>query len=177
MNKSVFELRISYALRYLQFDALTKNENWGDAANLFLESERNSLPELMVLIHPRFVSRLNLTNLQLFGPDKFTSAKHEVKCRSIEIWGYECPFPNAKIHIDHSFPRSRGGATHMLNAMYLCDEHNLPKSSDIHLYPWEILPTTLNWVDPIIEKMNFAEKRLSGVDFHFSRARKLLDIS
>jgi 5-methylcytosine-specific restriction endonuclease McrA len=176
MSESIFKSRINYAMRYLQFDALTKSENWGDSANLFFESQVNCLPELMVLIHPRYVDRLGLTNFELFGPDNFNSAKHIVKCRSREIWGYECPFDGARIHIDHSFPRSRGGATQALNAMYLCDEHNLPKSSDVHLYPWEILPTKLSWVEPIIEKMSLAEKRISGTNFHFPKDRRKLDL-
>jgi hypothetical protein len=175
MSESIIESRIAYAMRYLQFDALTKNTNWGEAANLFLDSESNSLPELMVLIHPRFINRLNLSSSQLFGPDKFNPATHNVKCRSQELWGYECPFIESKIHIDHSFPRSRGGATHTLNAMYLCEEHNLPKSSDIHLYPWDSLASKLIWVDPIIEKMSFAEKRISGVEIHFPKTRKTLN--
>ena len=177
MSKSIIESRIVYAMRYLKFDALTKDVNWGEAANLFLESADNCLPEIMVLIHPRFTSRLNLTSFQIFGPDKFHSAKHVVRCRAKDIWGYECPFDGAKIHIDHSFPRSRGGATHSLNAMYLCDQHNLQKSSDVHLYPWEILPTKLDWVDPIIEKMILAEKRISGLDFHFPKGRRQLELN
>jgi hypothetical protein len=175
MSKSIIESRIEFALRYLRFDALTKNENWGDAAGLFLDKESNGLPELMVMIHPRFGSRLGLTSSQLFGPDSFNSAKHDVACRSIEIWGYSCPFVDAKIHIDHSFPRSRGGATHSLNAMYLCEEHNLPKSSDIHLFPWETLSSKLSWVEPIIEKMSQAEKRISGLNFHLPKHRKNLN--
>jgi hypothetical protein len=175
MSKSLIETRIAYAIRYLQFDALTKEDDWGSAANLFLSSDDYCLPEMMVLIHPRFIGGLNLKDFQVFGPDKFNSAKHVVKCRSSDLWGYECPFNGAKIHIDHSFPRSRGGATHSLNAMYLCDEHNLPKSSDVHIYPWEILPTKLDWVNPIIEKMSLAEKRISGLDFHFPKSRRRLE--
>lgn len=175
MSNSPIETRIEFALRYLRFDALTRDENWGETAGLFLDKESYGLPELMVLIHPRFIPRLDLTLSQVFGPDSFNSAKHDVACRSDEIWGYACPFTNAKIHIDHSFPRSRGGATHSLNAMYLCEEHNLPKSSDVHLYPWEVLATKLTWVEPIIEKMNHAEKRISGQDFYFPKHRKQLN--
>lgn len=177
MSKSLIDSRIEVALRYLRFDALSRDLNWGETAGLFLEKESNCLPEIMVLIHPRFISRLGLTSSHLFGPDNFNSAKNEVACRSNEIWGYSCPFRDAKIHIDHSFPRSRGGATHSLNAMYLCEEHNLPKSSDIHLFPWETLASKLSWVEPIIEKMNFAEKRISGLDFHFPKHRKQLDLT
>lgn len=176
MSNSIIEDRIGYALRYLRFDALTKHANWGEAAKLFMQSEQNCLPELMVLIHPRFFDRLRLVPAQLLGPDKFNPARHEVKCRSHELWGYECPFNEAKIHIDHSFPRSRGGATHPLNAMYLCEEHNLPKSSDIHFYPWDLLPLKLSWVDPMIEKLNHAEERLSGNRAHISKDRKRLDL-
>lgn len=176
MSKSQIESRIEYALRYLRFDALTRAENWGNVAGLFLKNENCSLPELMVLIHPRHLSRFGLASTQVFGPDSFNAAKHEVACRSIEIWGYACPFTDAKIHIDHSFPRSRGGATHSLNAMYLCEEHNLPKSSDIHLFPWETLSSKLSWVEPIIDKMSHAEKRISGFDFHLPKNRKQLNL-
>lgn len=175
MPKSLIESRIEYAFRYLKFDSEVKNFCWFETVEAFNSSEFHKLPELMVLIHPRYLRGYNLDIKDILGPDSFTPAGSGVKCRSKEIWGYECPFLEAKIHIDHSFPRSRGGATNSKNAMYLCEEHNLPKSSDIHLFPWENLPGKLDWVNPILEILSQAELRKSQSVVHFSKAKKKLD--
>jgi hypothetical protein len=175
MPRSLIESRIEYAFRYLKFDSEVKNFSWIESVETFNSSGANTLPELMVLIHPRYLSDYNLENRSVFGPDAFAPARSGVKCRSKEIWGYECPFLNAKIHIDHSFPRSRGGSTTSMNAMYLCEEHNLPKSSDIHLFPWENLPGKIDWVNPILETLTHAELRKSKFRVHFPKFKKKLD--
>ena len=175
MTKSKIEKRIEYAIRYLTFDADTRDLTWGEVATQLNNCEFFNLPELMVLIHPRFMQEFGLHPKNILGGDFTAGTATGQKCRSIDLWGYECPFTSAKIHIDHSFPRSRGGATHPLNAMYLCQEHNLPKSSDIHMYGWEDLPAKIDWVNQILEKMIHANMRVSGEKIHFSKLKKILN--
>ena len=175
MNESLIERRISYAIRYLQFDASTRDLTWLESVNSFNSRGEFKLPELMVLIHPRFMKALDLDVKLLLGGDFAPNAIDGQKCRSEEVWGYECPFVSSKIHIDHSFPRSRGGATHPMNAMYLCDNHNLMKSSDVHMYPWEKLELNLEWINATLEKIRLSEKRNSGNYPDIPKLKKLLD--
>lgn len=175
MTESLVERRISYASRYLQFDAATRDSTWLESVNSFNSSGDFKLPELMVLIHPRFMKALGLNAKLLLGGDFAPNATDGQKCRSEEVWGYECPFISSKIHIDHSFPRSRGGATHPMNAMYLCDNHNLMKSSDVHMYPWEKLELNLEWINATLEKIRLSEERKSGNYPDIPKLKKLLN--
>jgi len=174
MIDSLVEKRIAYAIRYLEFDASTRELTWVDSVYEFNLNPEFKLPELMVLIHPRFMKALDLDPKVVLGGDFTPNVTHGQKCRSKEVWGYECPFINAKIHVDHSFPRSRGGATHPMNAMYLCDNHNLMKSSDVHMYPWEKLELNLDWINTTLEKIRLAEKRKSGAYPDFPKLKKCL---
>ena len=174
MTNSLIEKRIAFAIRYLRFDAETREMTWLEASNLFNSINSYSLPELMVLIHPRFLNDLNLKDKAILGGDFVSYTSSGQKCRSLDLWGYACPFQNSKIHIDHSFPRSRGGATHPQNAMYLCEEHNLPKSSDVHIYPWEELPSNIEWVDLILERLVHAQLRATGDKIHFAKEKRQL---
>ena len=171
MLESLLESRLEFAFRYLKFDAQAKKLDWLGAVELIGSDPSFKLPELMVLIHPRYQRSFKLESSQIYGAPSFTPAGPGAKCRAKEIWGYNCPFIEARIHIDHSFPRSRGGATHSKNAMYLCDQHNLPKSDDIHLYPWENLPQKLDWVESVLQQFSFAETRNSGKQPHFSKQK------
>jgi hypothetical protein len=54
------------------------------------------------------------------------------------------------MEIDHLFPYSLGGPTIAVNAIYLCRRHNLGKSVDIHLIPWE---EGFPWVDGILNNL------------------------
>jgi len=175
MSDSLLEKRISYAIRYLQFDASTRDLTWLEAIESFNSNADFKLPELMVLIHPRFMKAMDLDTKLLLGGDFIPNVTNGQKCRSKEVWGYECPYINSKIHVDHSFPRSRGGATHPMNAMYLCDNHNLMKSSDVHMYPWENLELNLEWIDATLEKIRLTEKRKSGNYPDIPKLKKRLD--
>jgi hypothetical protein len=176
MTDSIFEKRIENAARYLQFDANTRELTWSQASELFNSDEQLGLPELMVLIQPRFIREFGLDTKSVLGGDFVSRTSTGQRCRAKEIWGYDCPFPNTIIHIDHSFPRSRGGATHPLNAMYLCDEHNLPKSDDIHMFVWEGLPTKIDWVNPILERLIHAQLRATGEKVHFLEVKKRINV-
>lgn len=146
MNKVNFEIRITSAERYHRFLATGRNLTW---LTLFQECESNAnfgLPELLVLIHPNWYDELQISKINdPRGNLAFPAASVNAKCRSIEIWGYECPYTVSNIHIDHTFPFSRGGSTKSDNAMYLCKEHNLSKSTDLHMIPWETF-STKNWI-------------------------------
>jgi hypothetical protein len=176
MTNSIFEERIESAARYLQFDAITRGLSWSEASELFNGRAEFALPELMVLIQPRFIEEFGFSTRSVLGGDFVSRTSNGQRCRAKEIWGYDCPFSNSIIHIDHSFPRSRGGATHPLNAMYLCDEHNLPKSDDIHMFIWEELPAKIDWVNPILERLIHAQLRASGEKVHFLEIKKRLHI-
>jgi hypothetical protein len=62
-----------------------------------------------------------------------------------------------------------------MNAMYLCDNHNLMKSSDVHMYPWEKLELNLEWINATLEKVCLSEKRKSGNYPDFPKLKKCLD--
>lgn len=173
MHESLIETRIGYAFRYLKFDAEIKKLDWRTGVEIFNSDDQFKLPELMALIHPRYQKSFGLDSREVYGPTTFSPAGQSAKCRAKEIWGYGCPFVGSKIHIDHSFPRSRGGATNSKNAMYLCDQHNIPKSSDVHLFPWENLPQQMDWVDQVLNIFVHEETRNSGRTMHFSKLKKM----
>ena len=157
MNSSL-ETRITSAERYHKFLSRNFQESWLD---LFEECENNEefgLPEIMVLIHPNWYEELQISKHgDPRGNSTFSSASINAKCRSSEIWGYECPYIQINIHIDHTFPYSRGGATKSDNAMYLCKEHNLSKSTDLHLIPWETFPSKIWIKEELNTVLNFAK--------------------
>ena len=167
MNKVNFESRVSAAERYHTFLSNSKNLPW---LALYKECEGNSnfgLPESMVLLHPNWHSELQISKVNdPRGHASFPSASGNAKCRSIEIWGYECPYIGSEIHIDHTFPFSRGGSTKSDNAMYLCKEHNLSKSTDLHMIPWETF-NTKNWIREEIGYLINMAKRFYNKELFF----------
>lgn len=142
--------RISYAERYygalstLHFESINE---WTDLYYKFVSDERYGLPEILVLIHPNWYAGINIPDPR--GTRSFPTSDKSAKCRSIEFYGYECPFINPPIHIDHLFPYSKGGVTNHANAMYLCEEHNLSKSTDIHNIDWEGMDRS--WVIQLLQ--------------------------
>ena len=112
-----------------------------------------SLPELMVLIHPKFYEDYCINNdprgKRKFEPEIFTSA---TRCQSKLLWGYDCKVQySIKFQSDHLWPYALGGATVSENKKILCEIHNSFKTSDIHLFPWEEgLPS---WYSQIIESI------------------------
>jgi hypothetical protein len=154
MSKIDFEARIEKARRYyellniIHFDS---SEEWIHILQKLIEDNEAGLPELLVLIHPNWYENQIINIDDPRGNRSFPSAKNGVKCRSLEIYGYECFFKDQVIHIDHQFPYSKGGMTIHENAMYLCAEHNLSKSIDVHLIDWDSIST--NWVSLILDKL------------------------
>ena len=146
MAESLIEVRLNAASRYHEFLAEQQHVNWLDAYSSIESSKEFGLPEAMVLLHPRWYEEIGINLVSdPRGPSTFSGAKQRARCRAKELWGYDCPYLEAEIHIDHTFPYSRGGFTQPDNAMYLCREHNLSKSTDLHLIPWETFPK-LNWI-------------------------------
>ena len=144
MVENIYEKRLECAHRYFEFSNKRKHYSWFDKLLLINDDAHTGLPELLVLLNPENYEPLGLPDPR--GSTTFQPAHENAKCRSKELWGYACPFEEAQIHVDHSFPRNRGGMTHPDNAMYLCREHNLSKSTDIHLIPWEFMPSRNSWV-------------------------------
>ena len=138
MISSDFSLRINAASRYHYYLSRNSDSTWLDVLSSIEQDEEAGIPEVMVLLHPRWHTELGFqTASDPRGLDSFPSASPRAKCRADELWGYQCPYRDIKIHIDHTFPFARGGATKDDNAMHLCKEHNLSKSTDLHLVPWE----------------------------------------
>ena len=82
-----------------------------------------------------------------------------IKCRSMLLWGYECPFEDInQLAADHCFPYSLGGPTLATNKIYLCKWHNQIKAGDIHIFPWELGEP--QWLLPMIDRI----KRLLSHD-------------
>ena len=144
--------RISCAERYYQalstlhFESV---EEWIDLYQKFVTNETYGLPEILVLIHPNWYEYETIKIPDPRGSRSFPAAEKSARCRSIEFYGYSCPFINPPIHIDHLFPFSKGGATNHANALYLCEEHNLSKSTDIHTIDWEGMDRS--WVMQLLE--------------------------
>ena len=138
MTKIDFSLRLGSAFRYHNFLSIHENSTWLEVLEEIETNNDMGIPEVLVLLHPRWHAELQFTSTSdPRGVTSFSGAAIRAKCRSQELWGYECPYNGSKIHIDHTFPFARGGATKDDNAMYLCKEHNLSKSTDLHLVPWE----------------------------------------
>ena len=138
MTNIDFTLRLGSAFRYHEFLSVHANSNWLEVLEEIENNNEAGIPEALVLLHPRWHAELHFnSSSDPRGLSSFSSAGIRAKCRSQELWGYECPYSDSKIHIDHTFPFARGGATKDDNAMYLCKEHNLSKSTDLHLVPWE----------------------------------------
>jgi hypothetical protein len=158
-----FKERISYASRYYGLFGSVNFESsheWIDTLQRLNSDESSGLPEMLVLIHPKWYEQEIIKIADPRGNRSFPSAKTGVLCRSQEIYGYECNFKDQPIHIDHQFPYSKGGITNYENAMYLCAEHNLSKSTDIHLIDWRSIST--EWVSGILDKFVHEIKRESG---------------
>jgi hypothetical protein len=144
MVENIYEQRLECAHRYFDFLNSYKEHSWHDKLQVVHDNASAGIPELLVLLNPENYDILGLPDPR--GAATFQSAHENAKCRSKELWGYSCPFKDSQIHVDHSFPRNRGGMTHPDNAMYLCREHNLSKSTDIHLIPWESMPSRNSWI-------------------------------
>ena len=113
-----FALRIESASRFYEHQVRTRNTPW---IEILLEIESSSsfgVPETLVLLDPSHYRELNAPDPR--GERGFPSVSNSFKCRSLEIWGYECPFIETSIHVDHMFQHSKGGSTHSQFAMHLC---------------------------------------------------------
>jgi hypothetical protein len=151
MSRINFELNVLAASRYHVFLSKNLKSRWLDIFHEIENSSEMGIPEILVLLHPRWHLELDFSSSNdPRGLNSFSGAFPLAKCRAIEIWGYECPYKEMKIHIDHTFPYSRGGSTKSDNAMYLCQEHNLSKSTDLHLLPWESFPSK-KWIKDELE--------------------------
>jgi hypothetical protein len=157
------------AHRYYTFLEKSAQKSWIDIL-LDIETSKNyGIPEVLTLLHPRYYQELNTKEPR--GEREFNPARPQSRCRSLELWGYSCPFTNSVIHIDHMFPWAKGGATHYANAMYLCREHNMSKNTDIHVIPWESFPNTNEWiVNPLTILLQAAE-RLTQEKLYFPKAQ------
>ena len=163
--KPPFDLRVKSAGRYYDFQEETKNLDWLSVLQMVEANSSYGIPEVLVLLDPKYHPFLKATDPS--GGRKFTPAISTAKCRAKEVWGYECPFQDSRIHVDHMFPQSKGGATHSQNAMYLCGEHNMSKHTDIHLILWETIPLQNDWVSISIKHLLGFASRLTNEKLYF----------
>jgi hypothetical protein len=157
--------RIDSARRYFDFLAVTQESSWIEIYEMVDGNEGFGFPETLVLLEPRHYEELKVPDPR--GPRSFAGTTIYSKCRSRDIWGYECPFGEQTIHVDHLFPQSRGGMTHQTNALYLCEVHNSAKFTDIHLIPWEKMVVQNEWVSLMLGKLIDAASRLHKKKLYF----------
>ena len=145
-----FGRRIQSAHRYFDYLWSTKEKSWFEKFEEIEASDRFGIPEVLTLLSPDHYLELGMDDPR--GPRSFSGTSNFSHCRSIEIWGYPCPFENQRIQVDHLFPQSKGGMTHHTNAMHLCEMHNKTKFIDIHLIPWETFLTNQEWIVMTLNK-------------------------
>ena len=155
-----FDLRVESAGRYYSFLEKVKDMRWVEILGEIESNHSYGIPEVLVLLEPRYFEELQALDPR--GDKTFTPALRSAVCRSKEVWGYECPFKNSRIHVDHMFPRSKGGLTHAQNAMHLCHEHNLSKHTDIHLILWEQMPSRNQWIEKSLKYLLTQAARLTS---------------
>jgi hypothetical protein len=160
-----FSVRVNAAARYYAFQEDSKGLDWIEALQKVETEKSFGIPEVLVLLDPKHYKQLGATDPR--GERTFAPAPKSAKCRSLEVWGYECPIQDSRIHVDHMFPQSKGGATHLHNAMYLCGEHNMSKHTDIHLILWEIIPVQNEWVIKSIKHLLGFATRLTSEKLYF----------
>ena len=166
MTNIDFSFRINSAARYHDFLSKHLDADWFETLKSVEMDHKSGIPEVLVLIHPRWHKELSFqSSSDPRGVGSFSAANSRAKCRSKEIWGYVCPYENSSIHIDHTFPFSRGGATINDNAMYLCREHNLSKSTDLHLVPWETFMEK-KWIRDQLKLFINMGKRIVSADLY-----------
>lgn len=154
----------NFAFRYFDFLEKNKNSTWLEIYKEIQNSEYFGIPEVLTLLEPYWYVHLGI-NLKLNDPRgnlSFKKANENAYCTSKQFWGYDCPFTNSKVHVDHVFPYSRGGSTHHSNATYLCEEHNIMKFTDIHILPWNDFVKKNNWIRLNLERMVKFSQRLAG---------------
>ena len=160
-----YNVRVHSAGRYYAFQEEVKRLGWIEVIQA-VESEKSfGIPEVLVLLDPKYYQELGAVDPR--GERFFAPATQSAKCRAKEVWGYECPFQDSRIHVDHMFPQSKGGSTHLQNAMYLCGEHNMSKHTDIHLILWEMIPLQNEWITKSIKHLLSSATRLTSEKLYF----------
>jgi hypothetical protein len=155
-----FEFRMKAAQRYHDFRNLSEDKSWYQLFDLLDTNQDLGIPEALVLLDPKYYQQIGVNDPR--GDRLFPPAEPGARCRSLEIWGYKCPYVGGKIHIDHVFPQSKGGLTHPQNAMHLCREHNMSKHTDIHMIPWEKMIKGNEWIKLAFTKFIQSAQRTSG---------------
>ena len=143
-----------------------KGFNWLEILEKVDESTVFGLPETLTLLDPRWFESLEIdpNSKDPRGDLSFKSANTSAACNSELFWNYACPFQNSKVHVDHIFPFSRGGATHYSNATYLCEEHNYMKFTDIHILPWEMILKNRDWILLTFQNIFKISRKLAGMN-------------
>lgn len=114
---------------------------------------RSDLPLALALIHPHvWEERVRKTQLQ--GQREFRGPKmyRPSFCDAQTYWGVRCEIDTTVegAAADHAWPYGLGGPTVAGNIVYLCRLHNLMKSVDVHLYPWEDWPV---WLEDYMNRL------------------------
>jgi hypothetical protein len=139
--------RSDAAQRYLNLLVQSKEQDWLELRREWTKDEE--WINRLALIHPDHYKDLETYKIRcsmrgvcaVRGARNFSRemGRGWADCRSFDFWGYHCCLPrDAELAGDHVFPYSFGGPTNIENKRFLCPLHNAMKSSDIHIFPWEL---------------------------------------
>lgn len=132
------DARILAARAYIESLEYTFASDWLELYDRYTNGLLG-IHEALALAHPQSYPDLS-DGVDIRGNRAFTSQRnrHGLRCSSGLIWGYECTLNSPQLTADHLFPWSMGGPTAASNQLVLCHYHNLVKTSDVHVYPWEL---------------------------------------
>jgi hypothetical protein len=136
INLELLRERIITGERYLQVLDCVLGGGW-QAVLIKYKTGIANIAESLALIHP---SNFNGDPMLIYGSRQFVQdpAYRFQVCQCELYWQVKCQYSKGRqLYADHVFPYSLGGPTVPENRMMLCGVHNLMKSNDIHLFPWE----------------------------------------
>lgn len=147
----------NHAEAYLLSLQTVLSQNWLDT----YQKKELDIYEKLSLLHPDHIDSLDLPYSQkkseiqslVQGPRQFKPHHIKQSCDSRKLWGYSCKL-DQPLEQDHLFPYSLGGPTISTNRIFLCKYHNMVKSCDIHILPWNDINNWIPlWVDNQLNKL------------------------
>lgn len=144
-------LRIAGGRRYLELLNSPPWSSWSEGYDCFSAGELD-LPSALLLAHPMWLADPARRD-RVYGRRKFDALGGTAMydCRAEAIWGYPCKADRQSIEFDHRFPYTFGGPTEAANRLPLCRLHNSSKSSDVHLFSWELAEP--RWLRPLLQRL------------------------
>ncbi len=137
--------------KYLSYlvDSFEKGWKYSYDRHTHHSNDEDIVLSKLVLLHPKHLNlilpellknEIDKIQIRIQGKRNFSSFTNGKACSANEIWGYDCPFSNETLVMDHDFPYSMGGPTdNAYNKKILCRWHNMIKGNDIHTFNWQKL--------------------------------------